>query len=159
MRERPSGNRVVGRGLRAVCLTGVVSVSGCILFSPPPEPVTVRLVNNSGFVVDANVYVRAAVVDAGTLFGGAIYTAWATGRPFPTLRPGQSVEFVLSCEQIETIGVAEPVFSDLLTFTGGRSPDRIVLTRPADFACGATIVFTYSADPNVDLYQVVSSVE
>ncbi len=131
--------------------------AGCV--PPPPEPVTVRLVNTSGFVVDANVYLSNAAATAAQLFVSAnFYDAWKGSRIFPTLQPGETVTFGLECDQATTLGVSQPIFTNLLGIST-RSEDTVLLQRPGDFDCGQTVVFVYAADPNTEDYTVAGSVE
>lgn len=143
---------VVGLGLLA---------TGCQPPPPPPGPVKVRLVNKSSFLVDANVYVSNAVVAQSQLFTSAnFYDDWKGSRVFPTLQPGETVNFNIECDDVRTLGVSEPEFVSPVTgVSGGRSQDAIILQRPADFDCEQTVVFTYTAVPADERYEVASSVQ
>lgn len=134
--------------------------SGCVPPAEPPGPVTVRLVNTSGFVVDANVYLSSASVSTAELFAKAnLYTAWKGERLFPILEPKESVSFSIECDQIARIGVSEPVFTSVVTGLGTRSEDQIALQRPSTFDCEQTVTFTYSANAAEARYEVTSSVQ
>jgi hypothetical protein len=148
------------RSRGAVCVALMtLAVWGCIP-PEPPGPVSVRLANSSGFIVDANLYVSRSAVGASQLFVPSIfYDAWKGSRIFPVLEPGEVVDFTIECDDAGSIGVDQPLFTSVVTGLASRSTDAIALKRPADFDCEQRVTFTYTAKPSEDAYNVSSSVK
>ncbi len=153
--ERVGWSRRTLSFVAAVALAGI-GLGGAGCSPPPPEPVHVRLVNNSSFTVDPFFYLSSTATSANQLFiSGNHYTAWKGDRVIPTLKPREKVEFSLEC----TAAAKQPVFTVPGAVIGIASVDTVFLRRPGDFDCGATVVFTYTADPNVSAYHVAGTVE
>jgi hypothetical protein len=147
---RPGFARACHPALLAYLLIGL---GGCIITvsnppppTPPPAPITIELVNDSDFVIDANFFVSGTAVDATALFVQQnIYTGYSQ-KTIPTLGAREQVEFEFACDDVSTLGVSRPVFVNPLTFTGGTSQDEIFLTNGGDFDCGDRLRFIYVRD-------------
>jgi len=117
---------------------------------PTPDPIAVWLVNQSSLVVDPNLYAAAGTLTEADLFsGGNLVTSFAEGG-LATIPAFGSRSVVLDCDAARTIGVRDPVFSDPVGFSGGGTADQtLILVEGTNYACGQTLVFTYTADGGV----------
>lgn len=129
----------------ATCLSvpalALGALSGCIV--PAAPPTTVELVNSTSLDVRPNLYASASATDAAGLFVGANLITNFTQRPFPELRPGESVSLDLECNRVQSLGVDAPVSFDAAQLVVTTSQDRIFLQQGPDFQCGATVRFVY----------------
>jgi hypothetical protein len=136
MRSFRGGVQLLG----VVCVT----ISGCI--PTPQAPVTVELVNSTSLDVRPNLYISSAATDpAGLFVAGNLVTDFTT-RPFPELRANETATLTVECDQIQSVGVDEPVMFDAALVDTTVSADRIFLLRGTDFECGATLRFVFSTE-------------
>lgn len=137
--------RYAARWATAAVLLGL---GGCVaILEPPPPPpppeTTVELVNESRYGVDPNFFVSSAATDEGGLFVSANRVTSFSTRAIPTLAADSRARLTFECDEIRSMGVRRPVFSDAINFTGGTSDDVIVLLRDDEFVCGDAIRFVY----------------
>ena len=118
--------------------------SGCIRPAPPPGPVTVELINQTGLDVTPNLFVSGFTGDPAALFGDeANRVTEFSDRPFPELRGNEIVTLEVACDDAGAIGVRNPVLFDAVTLTVTNSTDQIFLVPSGDFDCGGTVRFYY----------------
>jgi hypothetical protein len=123
-------------------LTAVVG--GCIILPEPElEPVVIEFVNQTALDVRPNFYASDTATDAAGLFVAANLDTSFITRPFPELRPDETLSAIRECGVVGSLGVRQPVLFDAATLTVTTSDDQIFLLRDADFACGATIRFVF----------------
>jgi hypothetical protein len=129
------------------------ALGGCItIVEPPPPPppdTTVELVNETGFVLDPNFYVSADSTDEGGLFVSANRVTSFSSRAIPTLGGNSRATLTFACDEIRSMGVWRPVFSDPVNFTGGASGDSIIIQRNDEYVCGDAIRFVYFVEDEV----------
>jgi hypothetical protein len=137
------------RTVLATAVAVVLGIAGCILRVEPdgtpatPAPLTIELVNETFYAIDANFFISETAADEEGLFiQQNIYTDYST-RVSRTFGPNETANFELPCERIQSMGVQEPVFSAQVGIGGGRSADVIFLLRDRDYSCGARLRFTY----------------
>lgn len=115
--------------------------------APPSEPVTIRLVNQTSFVLDPNLYAAAGASTEAALFTGPNLVTSFSDAALATVPANESRTVVLECDAARTIGVRNPVFTDPVGFSGGGTADlTLFLQEGADYTCGNTVVFTYTSD-------------
>jgi hypothetical protein len=135
----------------AMCAVAASLTGGCIVQNnedPGPTTITVVLVNETNFVLDANFFASPTATNTDGLFVQAnIYTGYSD-KPIPTVAARQTVSFELACGDARSIGVSHPVFSNPVTLTGGESADELFLVRDTNYVCGDRIVFRYSHPGN-----------
>ncbi|MBU0641302.1 MAG: hypothetical protein KKB50_20785 [Planctomycetes bacterium] len=134
-------------------ICALLRLGGCIAqitpAPPPPDPVAIELVNQTGYVLDANFFISATATDATSLFvPGNKYTDYTT-RPSRTMEPNGSASFELDCDLVAALGVLEPVFSNEIGIGGGRSTDQIFRLRDQEYDCGSRLRFTYYVEADV----------
>ncbi len=136
--------RLFACGLTAALLY----LPGCVPVTPPPPPgpVTIELVNATGFDVRANLFTSATATRNTDLFvAGNLNTAW-TDRAFPELRPLETRSLTLECGAAASLGVNAPTLFDAATLTVTPSADQIFLARDAGFSCDTTVRFVFFLD-------------
>jgi hypothetical protein len=101
-----------------------------------PNRVTVRLINNSDFSVDGELY-----TDDEQNIPRSLLIEFGDERTFD-LAPGTMQTFSMSCDDLQAIVIAD---ADLRVATG-ISPETSssVLRDGDDFRCGDTITFTFA---------------
>ena len=111
---------------------------GCDLalnFLGQSNSVTVRLVNNSDFSVDVDLFISSEQDiprDVLTTLGDKLEF---------TLAPGESTSLMRECEDLQAVVIDD---ADLrVTGSLGPDADTNVLRDGSDFDCGDTIVFTF----------------
>ena len=123
-------------------LTAVVG--GCIVLPEPElEPVVIEFVNQTALDVRPNFYASDTATDAAGLFVAANLDTSFIDRPFPELRPNESLSTTRACGVVSSLGVRQPVLFDAASLTVTTSEDQIFLRRDAEFTCGATIRFVF----------------
>lgn len=130
-----------------VATAGLLPLLGCVPVTPPPPgPVTIELVNATGFDVRANLFTSATATRNTDLFvTGNLNTSW-TDRAFPELRPLETRSLTLECSAAASLGVNAPTLFDAATLTVTPSADQIFLARDAGFSCDSTVRFVYFLD-------------
>ena len=130
--------------LLTTVLVGSGLLSACVITPAPlPSPITLELVNTTGLDVRPGAYISGSAADQNTLFVGPNLITVFTDRPFPELRPAETVTLTYECDGARSLGVKQPVMFDALTLETTRSDDQAFLLRGSDFDCGATVRFVY----------------
>lgn len=124
--------------LYALLVAGLVLLVGCPP-PPPPGPVTLELVNQTTFDVRPNYYLSAEATSAESLFVNDNLQFDFTDRPFPELRPNETITLELACDQIASVGSQRPLLFDATTLTLTTSEDTVFAARGTDFECGQTV--------------------
>lgn len=128
-------------------VSSVLLAGGCDLIGP--AKVKVRLVNESAFAVDPQLYRSSSLTQDDPLFVETnLYTEFAKGV-VPGVPSGKTIEFSLDCEAAVRLGLARPVFAG-----GGdsKASQTIAGTIPLSgagqhYACGDTVTFTFRDGP------------
>lgn len=127
-------------------LAAAIFSGGCVVVpapEPPPEPITIELVNATLSDVRPNLYVSSSITDAQTLFTQTSPVRNFTNRPFPELRAGESAVLTFECDELRSLGVTGAVIFDATTLNVVISPDEVFLLSQTDFNCGDLLRFVY----------------
>jgi hypothetical protein len=125
----------------ALCVV-VMSIAGCPA-PGPPAPVTIELVNQTGFDVRPSYYRSASAGTAADLFIDANLRTDFTDRAFPELRPNETIALSVECDQIASLGAQRPAMFDSTTLTVIRSENEVLRVRGDGIACGGTVRLVY----------------
>lgn len=117
-------------------LLAAALAAGC---TPPPPPVTIELVNETPLDVTPGLYLSSEAADAGGLFLAENLVTDFSDRPFPELRPNESIILSYDCTRVGTVGVRAARLFNGFTFVSVISEDQFLLARGEDFACGAAV--------------------
>lgn len=122
----------------------VVALGGCVA---PPEPVSVELVNETGFNVVPNLFASGGAEDPESLFGdGANLRTDFVDRPIKELLPRESASLQFDCESLSSLGSRGAKSFDPVTFAVREAVDQPFLLNGVDFACGKIVRLVYSLD-------------
>jgi hypothetical protein len=145
-----SGTSLTSRTALALGAMLTITASGCVVVpEPPPEPVRVEFVNETGLDLTPNFYYSDTAADAAGLFVVAHLNTSFIEREFKELRPRETEFTVLECDQVRSLGVRRPRLFAAGTLEVVDSEDEIFLLRETDFECGATIRFIYYVENGV----------
>lgn len=121
-----------------------VSVGACLPFPPAPTgPIRVELLNQTLLDVEPNLFASATAAQPWNLFKAGNLVLNFTDRPFPELRPGETVTLSYPCSDLASIGVHNPVLVDAIGIGRTTAEERVFFTVGEDLHCEATIRFTY----------------
>lgn len=120
---------VVGVGL--LLMAGVWS-PGCAVQDQKP-PVSLRLSNQTSFVVDPNVSVDGVKLED---LGGS-------GAPFPVLMAGEAIAKEIPCRPGLRLTIVSPEFTLPNTLSGAVAEGAEVV-EGVNFSCGSTVEVLYS---------------
>lgn len=140
---------------KQIAIAGVtlfVGIAGCdaLLGLLQPRTVTIRLVNNSDFDVDVEMYTHDEQNVAEFLI------TEVGDRIDRTVGSGQSSTIVGDCDDIQAIIIED---ADLLAVGGlGPEANTDVIRDGSDFGCGDTVTFTFDHSALITDFDVTVNV-
>lgn len=133
-------------------------VSACLPFPPAPTgPIRVELVNQTALDVEPNLFASATATQPWNLFKAGNLVLNFTDRPFPELRPGETVALTYLCLELASIGVHNPVLVDAIGIGRTTAEERVFFAVGEELPCEATIRFTYYMEDGA--FQVRATIE
>ena len=144
-------SRLPFRGAALVALTVVLIGGGCIVRVVPDDTtppaattITVRIVNDTIFPLDPQIYIGPIAGGTEGLFVGANkYTDFGVGSTGVMLG-GRDATFTVNCGELGLIGTLGGIFGDDLGEPLG-SGRQVVLQEDLNVNCGDTVTFAFSA--------------
>ncbi|MBK9120940.1 MAG: hypothetical protein IPM18_15270 [Phycisphaerales bacterium] len=143
-----------GVGIAVLLSTVALLGSGCIWYGvddvrpgdtdppPPPPPVNLILVNSTAFPLDPEVFSAAATIGPGGLFNAANkLTEFGVGLR-GVLLANTTAEIAVDCGSVLIGTVGGAYGNDLNDPDGTGQP--YILQQGVNFACGDTIVLTFT---------------